>query len=413
MIHALVISMPIIVCAVFTMLMLLDLRGRRERLVLATFFIVTTLLYLGHGIFFSKILHLIPLSDTVYSFCNLAVYPLYYLYLESITSDETRRFRILRRIALLPSIASSAIIGMLYLLMNDEETAQFIHTHLYGVKGAQLEGMAWWQAVAHAVAKSIFALQIIPVMHFGSRSIIKFNQRVEASFADTDGRSLHRQRVLLWIFLVTSVVSFICNIIGRQCFVSSAWLLSVPSILFSALLFCVGREGFMLNFSIKEIIEAEQEETPSEEEENKVQTKTEATSERFISTTEQNENAQTTESSKTSAKDRKMDSIVQRIVDEQLYLQPDLQLNGLATMLCTNRTYISEAIRKAKDMTFYEFINDLRIQHAQKLMEEHPEMAIYEIYTLSGYSNYPTFRRNYIRFTKRSKSKVKGQRTKV
>ena len=95
-----------------------------------------------------------------------------------------------------------------------------------------------------------------------------------------------------------------------------------------------------------------------------------------------------------------MEHIVQRIVDEQLYLQPDLQLNGLATLLCTNRTYISDAIRKEKGMTFYEFINDLRIQHAQKLMKEYPEKAIFEIYTQSGYSNYPTFRRNFVRFTK-------------
>lgn len=400
MIHSLVISMPIIVCAVFAMLMLLDLRGRRERYVLAIFFIVTTLLYLGHGIFFSRILPLIPLSDTVYAFCNMAVYPLYYLYLESITSDNIRGFRTLRRISLLPAVACSLAIGMLYLLMNDAETKQFIHTYLYEIKGDELTGIARWQALAHTVEKAIFALQIIPVVHLGSRCIMKFNRRVEASFADTEGRSLHRQKVLLWIFLVTSIVSFVCNIIGRQWFDSSAWLLSVPSVLFSALLFCVGREGFMLNFSIQEIVEAEQAEMPNEEEEIETTEEALAIGDDSSSTIEQSDYLQTIDTNRASAKDRKMEHIVQRIVDEQLYLQPDLQLNGLATLLCTNRTYISDAIKKAKGTTFYEFINDLRIQHAQRLMKEHPEMAIYEIYTQSGYSNYPTFRRNYVRFTK-------------
>ncbi len=400
MIHSLVISMPIIVCAVFAMLMLLDLRGRRERYVLAIFFIVATLLYLGHGIFFSRILPLIPLSDTIYSFCNLAVYPLYYLYLESVTSDNIRGLRIRKTIALLPAVVCSLTIGMLYLLMNDKEIAQFIPTYLYGEKGSELTGMAWWQTVAHMVTKSIFALQIIPVVHFGSRSIVKFNKRVEASFADTEGRSLHRQKVLLWIFIVTSLVSFICNIIGRQWFDSSAWLLSVPSVLFSALLFCVGREGLMLNFSIQEIKEAEQEEMPNEEKDSEASDEASATDDDSVSAIEQSDHLLQIETNRTSAKGRKMEHIVQRIVDEQLYLQPDLQLNGLATLLCTNRTYISDAIRKEKGMTFYEFINDLRIQHAQKLMKEYPEMAIYEIYTQSGYSNYPTFRRNFVRFTK-------------
>lgn len=400
MIHSLVISMPIIVCAVFAMLMLLDLRGRRERYVLATFFIVATLLYLGHGIFFSRILPLIPLSDTIYSFCNLAVYPLYYLYLESVTSDNIRGFRIRKTIALLPALVCSLSIGLLYLLMNDEETKLFIHSFLYKVEKSEFTGMAWWQAVAHMVTKSIFALQIIPVVHFGTRSIVKFNQRVEASFADTEGRSLHRQKVLLWIFLATSIASFVCNIIGRQWFDSSAWLLSVPSVLFSALLFCVGREGLMLNFSIQEIMEAEQEVMPNEEKDSEDSDEVLATDDDSASAIEQSDHLLQIETNRTSVKDRKMEHIVQRIVDEQLYLQPDLQLNGLATFLCTNRTYISDAIRKEKGMTFYEFINDLRIQHAQKLMKEYPEMAIYEIYTQSGYSNYPTFRRNFVRFTK-------------
>jgi AraC-like DNA-binding protein len=392
--------MPIIVCAVFAMLMLLDLRGRRERYVLAIFFIVATLLYLGHGIFFSRILPLIPLSDTIYSFCNLAVYPLYYLYLESVTSDDIRGLRLRKTIALLPAVVCSLAIGMLYLLMNDKDTNLFIHSYLYEVERSELTGMAWWQTVAHMVTKSIFALQIIPVVHFGSRSIVKFNQRVEASFADTEGRSLHRQKVLLWIFLATSLASFICNIIGRQWFDSSAWLLSVPSVLFSALLFCVGREGLMLNFSIQEIMEAEQEEMPNEEKDSEASDEVSATDDDSVSAIEQSDHLLQIETNRTSAKDRKMEHIVQRIVDEQLYLQPDLQLNGLATLLCTNRTYISDAIRKEKGMTFYEFINDLRIQHAQKLMKEYPEMAIYEIYTQSGYSNYPTFRRNFVRFTK-------------
>ena len=392
--------MPIIVCAVFAMLMLLDLRGRRERYVLAIFFTVATLLYLGHGIFFSRILPLIPLSDTIYSFCNLAVYPLYYLYLESVTSDDIKGFKTHKTIALLPAVVCSLTVGLLYLLMNDEDTKLFIHSYLYEVETSELTGMAWWQTVAHMVTKSIFALQIIPVVHFGSRSIVKFNQRVEASFADTEGRSLHRQKVLLWIFLATSLASFVCNIIGRQWFDSSAWLLSVPSVLFSALLFCVGREGLMLNFSIQEIMEAEQEEMPNEEKDSEASDEALATDDDSVSAIEQSDHLLQIETNRTSAKDRKMEHIVQRIVDEQLYLQPDLQLNGLATLLCTNRTYISDAIRKEKGMTFYEFINDLRIQHAQKLMKEYPEMAIYEIYTQSGYSNYPTFRRNFVRFTK-------------
>ena len=45
--------------------------------------------------------YLIPLTDTLYSFCNPAVFPLYYLYIEELTEHRPNRLR--QALCMLPS----------------------------------------------------------------------------------------------------------------------------------------------------------------------------------------------------------------------------------------------------------------------------------------------------------------------
>jgi AraC-like DNA-binding protein len=81
--------------------------------------------------------------------------------------------------------------------------------------------------------------------------------------------------------------------------------------------------------------------------------------------------------------------------EEQVYLQHDLRIIDLAYRLNTNRTYIQRAILEIRKCSFSEYINQLRIDYADRLLEEHPEYAITEIAERSGYTSLSTFYRNY------------------
>ena len=72
----------------------------------------------------------------------------------------------------------------------------------------------------------------------------------------------------------------------------------------------------MLNFSIQEIMEAEQEEMPNEEKDSEASDEASATNDDSASAIEQSDHLLQIETNKTSAKDRKMEHIVQRIVNE-------------------------------------------------------------------------------------------------
>ena len=80
--------------------------------------------------------------------------------------------------------------------------------------------------------------------------------------------------------------------------------------------------------------------------------------------------------------------IEQRIkewIDSEGFCKPGLTLKDLSDSLRTNRTYLSEYINSVYNMTFRDWIADLRIQYAKRCMQEHPEQKILEISERSGF----------------------------
>lgn len=62
--------------------------------------------------------------------------------------------------------------------------------------------------------------------------------------------------------------------------------------------------------------------------------------------------------------------IDQLLGEEEIFLDANLSTKMLADKLNTNRTYISNAINKERDLNFYQYINAFRIKYAIKLLSE-------------------------------------------
>lgn len=399
--QSIVTSMPMFVCAFFAVLLLSDLRGRAERRRLFFFFLVATLLYLGHCLFFNRELTHVAWADTAYAFSNMAVYPLFFLYLSSLVCDPEVRRRHRWQLILLPAMLCTAVIALLYGLMTEEEHDQFVYGYLYNAPQVSLSGLASWQAVAHNVAKSIFALQIIPVVAYGRRYLMRFNKRVEENYSEMEGRSVHALIILLWLFLATSLVSFVCNIVGRQWFGASMYILAVPSVLFSVLLFAIGRCGLYQSFTITELLAEEQDITPIPSADRVLADSVEQ-QEQQAPGQAADESAAPADTEDAQQEETLQKRIIRRVRDERLYLQHDLKLNELALLMGTNRTYLAQAILKETGETFNDFINHQRIQYAQLLQAENPDMSVSEVMYRCGFSSYSSFHRNYLKFARES-----------
>ena len=66
---------------------------------------------------------------------------------------------------------------------------------------------------------------------------------------------------------------------------------------------------------------------------------------------------------------------------EKPYLNPDFQLTDLRQVLPMNRSYLSRFINSAYGRSFYQWVNDLRIEQAKRLMTEHCGFSSRSVFT--------------------------------
>lgn len=366
MLGVLISSLPMIVCGILSVLIALSLYDHRNmaKLKLLFFMATATVLYLAHFIYFNRLTTVIPLTDALYCFCNPAVFPLYYLYIEELTDYSPNRWR--QALYLLPSLLCGLTVGLLYTLMDPQETATFVLHYLYDDEFASLSGLAYWQAVIHVVVRIVFALQVPLVLFFGFRRITAYNAVVETNYSNIEGKRIVRVKTLLVLFAVTSLVAFVFNLIGRQRFIDGAEPLAIPAVLFSMLLLLIGHVGLNQQFSVQDI-EAEV----------------------FMESEPMAEDCGYSEL---------LEKIRKLMSEEKLYLYPNLKVSDLAMRLNSNRNYVYNAINVEMGISFSDYINGQRIDYASKLLEAHPEMSINDVMIKSGFTSTSAFYRNFKKF---------------
>lgn len=363
MILNLAISLPLITCALFSMLILLEWYNRqlREQHTLFAFMLTATLLYVGHYIYFNRAADLLPLSDILYVSANLTVYPLYLIYIIRLTS----KWRAVYWLMLLPGLLAIMATGTGYIFMTDEEDRLFVHNYLYHNSQTGLTDMALFQAYIRQFCKLVFAIEVIATVVIGSMMIRRYDRMVDEFYADTDDKSMRNIQSILYLVLTIAVLSFIVNIIGRARFTDHEIILTTTSLMFSALLFAIGYEGLHRHFSIIDM---------------------------------RTNKEQVSNDDSAALKDAVNRSMTERIIalveNDKIYLQPDLKLDDLAQMMHTNRTYIYQAVNQQMGISFNEFINRYRIAHAKRLMASDPTLSMNDVALHSGFASLSSFYRN-------------------
>lgn len=366
MISVLIAALPMMVCCVLSVLIALSLFSRRNmaKARLLVFMLTAAVLYLAHFAYFNRQIAVIPLTDMLYSFCNPAVFPLYFLYIEELTEYRPNRRR--QILCLLPSVLCFLAVGIIYLLMDDEETTRFIQQYLYGNEFTSFSGFPWWQGVAHSVVRIVFAIQIPLVLFFGFRRITAYNTVIESNYSNIEGKRIVGVKTLLVLFAIMSLLAFVFNLIGRQRFAEGPESLAFPSVMFSLLLLLIGHVGLSQQFSVQDIEAEVFQESESMPEDG--------------------------------GASELLEGIKKLVNNEKLFLYPNLKVSDLATRLHSNRNYIYHAINVEMGVSFSDYINGLRIDYASRLLEECPELSINDVIQKSGFTSSSAFYRNFKKF---------------
>lgn len=106
--------------------------------------------------------------------------------------------------------------------------------------------------------------------------------------------------------------------------------------------------------------------------------------------------------SKTRLKESYLEEITDRLEDtmqlSQLFLNPDLKMDDVASELNLPKHHISQALSLQKGITFTEFVNIYRIKYAKGLLDDYAtDQTIKTVMYSSGFNNRASFNNNFKR----------------
>lgn len=326
--------LPMIVCLVWTVIFALDYRKNDPaQRMLTVFGLISTLLYTCHFVHFNQ-LSASPLWDSLYFFCNLSVYPLYNFYVHKLThaQERTEWYRLFWFIP-------AAVVS------------------IWSLTGAGKE--------IFLTVQILFPLVSIAASIDAAIRLLRFRKSVENYYSNPENKRLDPVLVLIILQFVTTLFSFIANLLGRDTFLHNE-LLMAPAIFFSALLFGIFYIGNSTEFPEENI----RQDAPAPP-------------------------AETTHSFGEEQQKQLMERIERQIHEKELFRTKGLTISDLAEAVGSNRTYVSVCINQLAGYSFSDYINQARVQYILKLMENGDTRTLSEMADDAGFAERTSFYRSF------------------
>ncbi len=335
-------------------------RNNKAKYFLGVFMIVAFFVYLSHAVYFKQHNDIFIYFDPLYTFASLSVYPLYYWYIKLLTSEVKINYKNLK--LLIPALFFSFALLILYILMSPQERINYIDRVLFNKPINELETInIKTQKVIYLLGRLTFIIQIIVFMILGTKLVKRYNRRVANFYSNLENRTILWVKMLLISFIVTSLISIVFNIIGRAVFINLTYLLVIPSVIFSGLLFIIGFQGYLQNYTVVDLVKDEN-------------THPEIDLRDF--------NHQLLK-----------EKLLKLFEDETIYRDSNLKMTQISVLLQTNRTYISNLINNDFSCSFSEFVNRYRVTDAKRILvdEQFKNHSLTSISEVAGFGSLATF----------------------
>lgn len=366
MLRDLILTLPFFVTFFWAITLWLGVKNAgAPKKILALFMTVAALLYAGHAVYFSRDYNLYAIVDPIYTLANLSVFPLFYLYIKSLTKEESISLKSLW--LLFPAVFFSLTSATVFLIMPKYELNEFIHVYLYKESGSlNFSTLVKFQIVVHALERVAFAILLFPCTYLSWKYIMEYEKKIKEFYSATENRSLAWTGKMLIATLTSAAFALILNTIGKSFFIEDLTLVVIPSLFFSLLLYTIGYLGANQAFSIKDYLQ-------------------DLLDDKTIKNV----------FSYDSVKSKLYIDITRLLEEDQVFRSSDLRITDISRALKTNRTYISGVINNEFNSSFCDLVNHYRVNYSKKLLL-HKKLYILEyISSESGFASVNSFLRAF------------------
>ncbi len=357
----LIIYTPMYVTGFWALVLLLSSgKKNRAKQFLGIFMILAFGVYFSHALYFRNQFSVYLFFDPIYIFSSLSVYPMYYWYIKLLTVESDFKPGNLKWF--IPALSLSLTTALIYVIMAPAERSEYLLAYLFRTEEMKTGSILLTiQRIVFIASRLIFMIQIFIFLILGRKLVLQYNSRIANFYSNLESKTITWVNLLLYSFFVTSLMSIIFNLIGRSVFSGTIFLLLIPSVIFSVLLFIIGFQGYMQNYTVVDLVADEQDQAGlSMKEYNQAQLKV---------------------------------KLLDLFVIQEIYKNRDLKITLVSQKLQTNRTYVSNLINSEFKCTFSEFVNQYRVIDAKKLLADSKQQnySLNFISEASGFGSIQSF----------------------
>ncbi len=291
----------------------------------------------------------------------LSINPFYYLYLKSLTK-ETFRFGIKELCHFIPAFLVLFCLILFFMPLSYEEKIKII------TEGVPLKNNQNLFIKINVFIKSFalvfYYIQLITYLIMMSVILKKHSKKIKDFYSNTEKVSLNWLKIFITIFIINSILEvsiafFYYSPLYKHLELTYYVLMIFGNSIFGFFgikqgdLYTVKMSGIEKNNSSPAItVLAEESSThTSKYLKSKLDDTTKSTIEK---------------------------EILELMTEKQLFLNPDLRIDDIANELNTNKAYVSQVINENFNKTFFQLVNEYRINEAKRLIKS-PEYAHFSL----------------------------------
>ena len=343
--------LPFMVCLFWTVHAAISYRElNKSQQYLGLFLFVSMILFLYHADYYSTAdsANGNNVLTVLYSWATLTTYPLYCLYIKSITDySNPGKFEI--ALLFTPGLIAAAA-SILTLALG----LQYVFTDTF--------------------IRIVRPVQTILVCVISLIKLTAFDRSVYDSYSEVEGKTAKPIIILAAVQFTAALCTVILSILGQRFFMGKE-VLAVPSVLFAGTIYAIAYVGFRYRFGAYQMEnELKEDIIPTDKDEDSVL----------------------------------FNVIQEKMENEKMYLQPGLSVVDLAKSIGSNRTYVSASINSHSGKSFALYVNTYRVEYAKEIMEKDGKLSVAQVAEMSGFASEESFRRNFRNITGKSPSDWTG-----
>lgn len=325
--------------------------------------------------------------DFVYCLITPFCAPLYYVFINCLT--DIKRRPALNVAMFLPAVVYAVLLISAQILLNSDERHAYICNEIQG-QNIQMEASvaySWMVLVAKDIFSVFMPAQGILVMVYGEFRLNTYTRMLQDySTSDTSGKTIKMRGIHVLSILVV-VTGLIMSAIPMSESTDHLLLVIIAVVGQVIMVSLITSYTMKLEFSAEEMKEHTEEPVAPVQPVFRGRPMPMPPVPGPMPVAGKEERTPST----------LMEKIENAMLDDNMFLQPDLSLMTLCEKVGTNRTYASKAIKDAKGCNFPDYVNRFRLEYAIEMMKVMPkdDIVIQNIAMQCGCGSIQTFYRYF------------------